>query len=223
MTDTSNDAILIDCLQYCRWSRSIFEEMREGGVAAVHATVAYHETFRETVDRIAEWNRYFRLHSDLLIPGRTTDDIHRGRASGRTAIFLGLQNPASIDGDLALVEVLHALGIRFMQLSYNNQSLLCSGWQEAVDSGVTRMGREVIAEMNRVGMLVDMSHSGERSTLEAIEISRRPITVTHANPLSWRDTKRNKSDHVLRGIAESGGMIGVSTYPHHLRGGSDCT
>jgi microsomal dipeptidase-like Zn-dependent dipeptidase len=85
------------------------------------------------------------------------------------------------------------------------------------------MGREVIAEMNRIGLVVDMSHSAERSTLEAIELSTRPIAVTHANPASWHPAKRNKSDRVLRALAESGGMLGFSLYPHHLRGGSECT
>ena len=85
-----------------------------------------------------------------------------------------------------------------MQLSYNNQSLLATGCYEAEDSGITRMGRQVIKEMNRVGLVVDMSHSAERSTLEAIEISERPIAITHANPAFWEPALRNKSDAVLR-------------------------
>jgi membrane dipeptidase len=85
------------------------------------------------------------------------------------------------------------------------------------------MGREVIAEMNRVGMIVDMSHSGERSTLEAIETSARPIAITHANPFFWHPARRNKSDDVLRALGQSGGMLGFSLYPHHLRGKSDCS
>ena len=85
-----------------------------------------------------------------------------------------------------------------MQLSYNNQSLLATGCYEAEDPGITRMGRQVIAEMNRVGLVVDMSHSAERSTLEAIEISERPIAISHANPHFWHAARRNKSDEVLR-------------------------
>jgi len=85
------------------------------------------------------------------------------------------------------------------------------------------MGRQVIAEMNRVGLVVDMSHSAERSTLEAIEASSRPIAITHANPSFWHPALRNKSDEVIRALSESGGMIGFSLYPHHLHEGSDCT
>jgi microsomal dipeptidase-like Zn-dependent dipeptidase len=124
--------------------------------------------------------------------------------------------------DIGLVGILHDLGIRFMQLSYNNQSLLAAGCYETLDSGITRMGREVIAEMNRVGLVIDMSHSAERSTLEAIELSRRPIAITHANPASWHLVARNKSDAVLKALAARGGMIGLSLYPHHLKGGSQC-
>ena len=120
------------------------------------------------------------------------------------------------------MEIVHALGARFMQLSYNNQSLLATGCYEAEDPGITRMGRQVIKEMNRVGLVVDMSHSAERSTLDAIEISERPIAITHANPASWHPARRNKSDDLLRALGESGGMLGFSVYPHHLKHGSDC-
>ncbi|MCH1449963.1 MAG: dipeptidase, partial [Litoricolaceae bacterium] len=106
---------------------------------------------------------------------------------------------------------------------YNNQSLLATGCYETTDPGITRMGREVIREMNRVGLVVDMSHSAERSTLEAIEISERPIAITHANPAFWHPAKRNKSREVLKALGDSGGMFGFSMYPHHLRDGGACS
>ncbi|MTH35897.1 membrane dipeptidase [Paracoccus limosus] len=214
---------LIDGLQYANWSEKIFRQMRAGGVDAVHVTITYHETFRETVQVIERWNRWFELHPDLIFQGRTAADVQRARDTGRTAIFFGSQNPSCIEDDIGLVEVLHTLGLRFMQLTYNNQSLLASGCYEATDSGLTRMGRAVVAEMNRVGVVVDMSHSAERSTLEAIEHSTRPITISHANLHSWHPALRNKSDQLLRALGESGGFLGLSVYPHHLRGGSACT
>ena len=91
------------------------------------------------------------------------------------------------------------------------------------DPGITRMGRQVIAEMTRVGLVVDMSHSADRSTLDAIEISERPIAITHANPKFWHQALRNKSDEVLKALGQSGGMLGFSIYPHHLKGKSECT
>ncbi|KMW60820.1 Microsomal dipeptidase [Candidatus Rhodobacter oscarellae] len=213
----------IDCLQYANWSEKIFRQMRDGGVDAVHVTIAYHETFREMVLQVERWNRYFERFPELIMKARTAADIDRAKAEGRTAIFFGFQNPSPIEDDIGLVEICHDLGARFMQLTYNNQSLLATGCYEEDDTGLTRMGRQVVAEMNRVGLVVDMSHSAERSTLEAIEHSSRPIAITHANPGFWHPALRNKSDTVLRALAETGGMLGFSLYPHHLRGKTDCT
>jgi len=214
---------LIDNLQYANWSEKIFRQMQEGGVTAVHVTIAYHETFRETVANVETWNRWFERFPELIFHGRTGDDVRRAKIEGRTAIFFGFQNPSPIEDDIGLVEIWHSLGARFMQLTYNNQSLLATGCYEAEDPGVTRMGRQVIREMNRVGLVVDMSHSAERSTLEAIEISERPIAITHANPAFWHPARRNKSDDVLRALGQTGGMLGFSMYPHHLKDKSDCT
>ena len=214
---------LIDNLQYANWSEKIFQQMQEGGVCAVHVTIAYHEMFRETVANVETWNRWFKRFPKLIFHGRTGDDVRRAKIEGRTAIFFGFQNPSPIEDDIGLVEIWHALGARFMQLTYNNQSLLATGCYEAEDPGVTRMGRQVIKEMNRVGLVVDMSHSAERSTLEAIEVSERPIAITHANPAFWHPARRNKSDAVLRALGQSRGMLGFSMYPHHLKDKSDCT
>lgn len=214
---------VIDGLQYANWSEKIFREMNQGGVTAVHVTICYHEDFRETVSNIEAWNRRFETHGDLICPAHSAEDIEQAAAEGRTAIIFGCQNASPIEDDIGLVEICHQLGIRFMQLTYNNQSLLATGCYESTDSGVTRMGRQVIAEMNRVGLVVDMSHSAELSTLQAIEISERPIAITHANPAAWMPALRNKSDSVLKALADSGGMVGFSLYPHHLKDKSDCT
>ena len=215
--------VLIDGLQYANWSERIFRQLREGGVDAIHATITYHETFRETVSNIERWNRWFELYPDLIFQGFSAADVVLAKATGRTAVFFGAQNPSCIEDDIGLIEVLHRLGLRFMQLSYNNQSLLATGCYESEDTGLTRMGRAVVSEMNRVGMVVDMSHSAERSTLEAIAHSSRPITISHANPAAWYGALRNKSDRVLKALAESGGILGFSLYPHHLLGGSACS
>ncbi len=213
----------IDNLQYANWSEKIFRQMREGKVDAVHATICYHENFRETVANIEKWNLWFEQFPDLIFHGRTGDDVRKARETDRTAIFFGFQNPSPIEDDIGLVEICHMLGARFMQLTYNNQSLLATGCYEAEDTGITRMGKQVIKEMNRVGLVVDMSHSAERSTLEAIEVSERPIAITHANPAFWHPALRNKSDDVLKALGASGGMLGFSLYPHHLKDKTNCT
>ncbi|MEM6375908.1 MAG: membrane dipeptidase [Pseudomonadota bacterium] len=213
----------IDALQYANWSEKIFRQLREGRVDAVHVTIAYHESFRETVLNIEQWNRWFEQFPDLILKAQWASDIDRARETGRTAIFFGFQNPSPMEDDIGLIEILHSLGARFMQLTYNNQSLLATGCYEDHDAGITRMGRQVIREMNRVGLVVDMSHSADRSTIEAAEISQRPIAITHANPYDWAPARRNKRDTVIRAVVENGGMMGFSLYPHHLKDKSDCS
>ena len=213
---------IIDALQYSNWSEKIFREMNEGGITAVHVTICYHEDFQEMVQNVIAWNQRFEQFSQYIFHGLTSDDVRKADEEGRTAIFFGFQNCSPIEDNIGLVEVCHKLGVRFMQLSYNNQSLLATGCYEVDDPGITRMGRQVIKEMNRVGLVVDMSHSANRSTLEAIEISERPIAITHANPSNWYDTLRNKSEDVLKSLAQSGGMLGFSMYPHHLKNKSNC-
>ena len=213
----------IDNLQYCNWNEEIFKINNEAKLDAVHVTIAYHEDYDEVQKNIETWKEYFNNFSNLISHGNSYEDIDRARRENKTAIFFGFQNCSPIEDDIGLVQSVRDLGAVFMQLTYNNQSLLATGCYENVDSGVTRMGREVIKEMNRVGIVVDMSHSAERSTLDAIDISENPIAITHANPFSWHESKRNKSDQILKALNNSGGMIGLSMYPHHLRNGTNCT
>ena len=215
--------MLIDGLQYANWSEKIFRQLREGGVDAIHVTISYHENVRETVLNFEKWNRWFEQFPDLIMKGQWASDIDKARETGRTAVFFGFQNPSPIEDDIGLVEIVHTLGARFMQLTYNNQSLLATGCYEAEDMGITRMGKQVIKEMNRVGLVVDMSHSADRSTIEAADLSERPIAITHANPHEWSPALRNKKEDVIRAVTQNGGMMGFSVYPHHLKGKGDCT
>jgi len=213
----------IDNLQYCNWSKEIFEINREANLDAVHATICYHEDYDELQINIDLWKKYFENYSSLIFQGFNSEDIEKAKQENKTAIFFGLQNCSPIEDNIEYVEILKQQGVLFMQLTYNNQSLLATGCYEEKDAGITRMGREVIKEMNRVKMIIDMSHSAELSTLEAIEISQEPIVVSHANPSFWHKGLRNKSDTILKELNDSGGMIGFSIYPHHLKGASECT
>ena len=213
----------IDNLQYCNWSRKIFEINRSAGLDAVHVTIVYHEDFDELQLEIKKWEKLFHENSDLIFLGKNFQDIDKANKENKTAIFFGFQNCSPIEDDINLVEKVHQLGCRFMQLTYNNQSLLATGCYEKVDSGVTNFGREVIREMNSVGLVVDMSHSAEKSTLDAIEFSEKPIAITHANPSFWHPAKRNKSSDLLKILSDSGGMLGLSLYPHHLKDNTNCT
>jgi len=212
----------IDNLQYCNWSREIFKINREAELDAVHVTIVYHEDYDELLKRVDEWNIHFKDNSDLIFHGKSYKDIEKAKEQKKTAIFFGFQNCSPIEDDINLIEKVHHLGCKFMQLTYNNQSLLATGCYEKIDSGVTNFGKEVIKEMNRVGIVIDMSHSAEKSTFDAIEISEKPIAITHANPLFWHKAIRNKSNDLLKALAKSGGMIGLSLYPHHLKDGTNC-
>ena len=213
----------IDNLQYCNWSRKVFKINREAGLDAVHVTIVYHEDFDELQEVVNKWNILFEENKDLIFLGRNFKDIEKAKSEKKTAIFFGFQNCSPVEDDISLIEKVHELGCLFMQLTYNNQSLLATGCYEKNDSGVTNFGREAIKEMNRVGIVVDMSHSAEKSTIDAIEISEKPIAITHANPSFWHDAKRNKSNKLLKILSQSGGMIGLSLYPHHLKDGTNCT
>ena len=213
----------IDNLQYCNWTRDIFEINRKAGLDAVHVTVVYHEDFDEFLNEIKKWKKLFEDNSDLIFLGKNFKDIEKANIENKTAIFFGFQNRSPIEDDINLVQKVHDFGCRFMQLTYNNQSLLATGCYEKIDSGVTNFGKEVIKEMNRVGVVVDMSHSAEKSTFDAIEISEKPIAITHANPSFWHSAKRNKSSDLLKTLSDSGGILGLSIYPHHLKDNTNCT
>ena len=213
----------IDNLQYCNWSREIFEFNRSAGLDAVHVTIAYHEDYDELLTEIKKWEKLFKENSDIIFQGKNYKDIDKANKEKKTAIFFGFQNCSPIEDDIKLVEKIHQLGCRFMQLTYNNQSLLATGCYEKIDSGVTNFGQEVIKEMNRLGIVIDMSHSAEKSTLDAIELSEKPIAITHANPSFWHPAKRNKSSDLLKILSDSGGILGLSLYPHHLKNNTDCT
>ena len=220
---SKNKNYRIDNLQYCNWSKEIFESNREAGLDAIHVTIAYHEDYDEVQKNFEQWKGYFATYPELIFQGRSYLDIEKAHNENKTAVFFGFQNCSPIEDDIKLVESVHQMGAVFMQLTYNNQSLLATGCYEENDSGVTRMGKEVIKEMNRVGVIIDMSHSADKSTFDAINLSEKPIAITHANPLFWHKAKRNKPNDILKALGESGGMLGLSLYPHHLLGGTNCT
>lgn len=214
---------VIDGLQYCHWDRAYFESLKESGLHAVHVTLAYHENTRETLSTFGKWHHHFELHGDLIQPVYCAEDIVNAKENKRVGIIFGAQNCSPIEDEIGLIAVMKRLGLSIMQLTYNNQSLLATGCYETTDSGLTRFGKQVVSEMNRVGMIIDMSHSAERSTLETIDHSSRPICISHANPYRAHPALRNKSDTVIRHLSERGGLLGFSLYPFHLPDGSQCS
>jgi len=202
----------VDGLECSEFDREVFTELREGGLSCVTVTCGYWGDALESLDSLAAWRDLERQNSDLIGIARTTADIERLAAGDRTAILLGFQNSSFLSGRIRFVEFFADLGVRVAQLTYNIQNDVGGSCYETTDSGLTRFGREVVAEMNRVGMVIDLSHVGERTSLEAIGHSTKPVAVTHANPASLVPHPRNKSDEVLKELAARGGMLGVSGY-----------
>lgn len=208
--------VVIDALQYSNWDRKALAQWREGGLTAVHVTCAIWEKPREAMANVMRWHRRAEEHHDLICIAESAGDVRLAKKAGRTAVILGFQNASPFEDDLDLVEVFRRLGVRISQLTYNCQNQAGGSCYEPADSGLTRYGKNLVAEMNRNHMIVDTSHSSERTTLEAAQASQAPIVATHANPRAVFDHPRNKSDQVLREIAAGGGMLGCTPYPHLL-------
>jgi membrane dipeptidase len=232
MTGTSamtQAMLVIDAMQYNKPERVRFEEWRKGDISCVHVTLAIWEGAREALTALGEWNRLFDDNDDLISLATTAEDIERIAHSGRTAVVYGFQDTSPFEDDIELFEIFHRLGVRIVQLTYNVQNRIASGCWEDDDHGVSQFfGRNAIKEMNRLGILIDVSHCGERSSFDAIEYSSRPIAVTHANPAEFVGpnielNRRNKSTSLIKRLAERRGVIGLSMYPKIMRDGSNCT
>ncbi len=213
-------AVVIDGLNVSNWdSPAVFESLQAGGVTAINATCAVWEGYRQAMDNIAAWLQRFDQYGAAITHVKTADDILRAKKAGKVGIILGWQNASPIGNDLARLALFHSLGVRIVQLTYNERNLLGNGCYERTDGGLSGFGVDAVHEMNRLGILIDLSHVGDRTTLEAIELSRDPVACTHANARSLVDHPRNKQDAVLRRIADRGGVIGANGFPAFLPGG----
>ncbi|MBM3944966.1 MAG: membrane dipeptidase [SAR202 cluster bacterium] len=222
--DIYSKAHVIDGLNVSNWeSPAVFESLHKGKVSAINATIVVWEGYEETLDHIAGWFEKFRTYDDLIVQARSAADIERAKKSGRTGILLGWQNGTPIGNKLERLELFHALGVRIIQITYNERNLIGNGCYERTDEGLSGFGQDVIREMNRLGMLVDLSHVGDRTTLEAAELSELPVACTHANARSFFNHVRNKPDDALKLIAEKGGVIGANAFQTFLPKGYETT
>ncbi len=214
-------AIVIDGLVVSRWSRQIFEDMHRGGLTAANCTCSIWEGMRGTMLNIARWKQNFAEHADIIMPVRSAADIRAAKQQGKVGIILGWQNTSGIEDRLDLLPIYKELGVGVMQLTYNTQNLVGSGCWEDRDGGLSGFGREAIDAMNRLGILVDLSHVGSKTSSEAIAYSKRPCAYTHVAPAGAFDHPRNKSDAQLREIVDRGGFVGVAIYPPFMKTGKD--
>ncbi|MCC7425351.1 MAG: dipeptidase [Alphaproteobacteria bacterium] len=218
-----DSSILFDGLVVSRWSPQVFADMKKGGLTAANCTCCVWENMRDTLLNIAAWYKRYAEHPDLLMPVHSVADIRRAKELGRVGIVLGFQNTSAIEDRLDLLPLFRRLGVGFIQLTYNTQNLVGAGCWEENDSGLSGFGREVVGEMNRLGMVVDLSHVGARTAEDAISVSQKPCTYSHVCPRGLFDHPRNKTDDQLRRVVDRGGFVGVATYPPFMKQGKDAT
>lgn len=204
-------SLVIDGLQAAPMTPEHFARLRRGGIHVVnYTTIKVTSDFSAATLDIAALLKTVDQYSDQVMLVFRGSDLAQARAEGKVGLIIGSQNGRPLMENLEYVRLLHMLGVRILQLTYNERNFIGDGCVEKADGGLSRFGRRVVAEMNRVGMLVDLSHCGERTTLDAIEASDRPVAITHSMARAITPNPRNKSDGVLRALAARGGVIGVA-------------
>jgi membrane dipeptidase len=206
-------AIVIEGLTYAPTlthpSESL-QEIRDSGVTATHVTVTQpYATSREALSTVAGWYQIAEKVGIQFAYGAM--DIVQAKKEGKVCVIMGSQNAKILEDDVSLVRIFHRLGLRIIQLAYAEQNFIGSGGED-VDAGVSLFGRKVIDEMNRVGVLVDLSHCGYKTVMDAIKYSEKPVAFTHANPRKLIEHHRNKTDDQLSACAERGGVIGLTAW-----------
>lgn len=211
------DSIIIDGLN-ASWflNNEVIERIHQGGTTAVNATIAAWHNPADTIDAIGRMYQQLDSYQHIAMLARNISDIHTAKATGKTSFILGFQDVNPIADKLHLLRVYYELGVRIIQLTYNFENLVGFGCQAPEDKGLTHFGREVVTEMNRLGILIDLSHCGPSTTLDAIEYSEKPVAITHSNAASQFPHPRNKSDDALKACAAKGGVIGAVSFPAML-------
>jgi membrane dipeptidase len=192
-------------------------DARASGLTAVNQTIGYvsgtMDPFEYSVAEIAAWDRLIRSRDAELLKVLTAADIRRAHDTGRIGVILGFQNSAMMGSDARRVEVFANLGVRVIQLTYNVRNQLGDGAMASENLGLTPFGREVVRQLNEQRVMVDLSHSGEQTCLDATAASEAPIIISHTGCRAVADLPRNKSDRELRAVAEKGGLVGIYFMP----------
>jgi membrane dipeptidase len=215
--------ITIDGLGFPYPSRAMVERWHAGRVSCLNTCVTIWGNTQETLSLVGRWHRLAAENADIMALATSPAEITTIAASGRVAIVLGFQNISPIGHDIELFRTFRALGVCIMQLTYNLQNYIGAGCWEERDSGIaSQFGRKAIAEMNALGILIDVSHCGDRTTMDAIALSAKPVAITHGNPRefvgsSGFGTHRLRSTEAIKACAARGGIIGLSPNPHMMK------
>lgn len=171
------------------------------------------DDFRSSILAIHGYLCLLEVAGARLLLVETGDDIGRAKAEGKLGLIFGFQGVSGkIEQDPNLLRVFHRLGVRVVQLTYNERDPIGCGCLEPVDTGLTQYGRVVVRELNHLGILVDLSHAGERTSLDVMTVSRAPVAITHANVRALCDNPRNVTDEQLRALTQNGGVLGITVY-----------
>lgn len=184
----------------------------KGGVTAVCPTIAVHEHANVALARMGEWHKLARDRKDVIVV-RTTEDIRRAKDSGAIGIIPHFQNIGPIEGNLDLIDGFAAAGVKMIQIAYNERGLAGDGCEEPSDAGLSRFGSALIERLEAARVVVDCSHTGARTTREAVRKATRPLVISHANALALKASPRNIDDDIIKSIADKGGLIGAVAFP----------
>ena len=190
-----------------------FDSLIETGVTAGTMTVtATYDTPYQAMKKLKAWYDLFEKYSDKVIHVASGRDIEKAKREGKFGVIMGTQNADILGDDLGLLSVYQKLGLRIIQLTYYEQNLLGEGCGERTNGGLSNFGIEVVKEMNRLGLVIDVSHSGDQVTMDALKYSRDPILITHSNARAMANHVRNKTDQHIKALADKGGVMGVVTW-----------
>jgi membrane dipeptidase len=198
-------------------SPSMLEDVKVSGVTAVNLTVNSVGNgpgkFEETVATIAFSEAQIAQHPDRFMKVLAARDIAAAKPSGRLGLIYGFQDTSMLDGDLSRLAMFHGLGVRIVQPVYNRRNLMGDGCLEPANGGLSTLGRELIAELNKLKILVDFSHAGSRTQSEGIAASKAPMAITHTGCRALVDVPRNTHDSELKALADRGGVAGIYFMP----------
>ncbi|MGD9676159.1 MAG: dipeptidase, partial [Candidatus Bipolaricaulia bacterium] len=198
-------------------------KLRSSGTTAIHLCVAagaadeFIHDFKATMWYCSSWWKVFSRYPEDILIAETPADVERAKKANKVAVMYGVQNVTPLDGNLELLPVLRKVGITMMQLTYQRRSLAGDGCAEKVDGGLSKWGRELVQQMNDLGMVVDLGHSGTRTSLDAIACSRKPVVISHACLRSLSDSVRNHTDDEIKAMAAKGGVIGIAGKSKYLK------
>ena len=205
-------SIIVDGTQSSTFTDEYFKKVSKAGVTSSIVTVAWKQNVRETLRLIWNWRQRIHANRDVALFADSIESVSTAKCQKKVAYLFAFQNTSSLEDDVRLLEIYRDLGVRMLQLTYNEKNSMGFGCGEKTDSGLTPLGAEVIERMNELQMLVDLSHVGDQTTDQAIELAALPV-FSHANSRSVCNNVRNKPDEQIKAIAAKDGIVGINAYP----------